>query len=805
MANLNKHVKKLSTSISGLDNLFYNGIQLQPVMRKPKNQSEGQQEYSSEKKEEGTIIVIRGSRGIHKMQLAMQMFQGLTREIREQIQCEWQEDAKFFSLNKSNDNLQDMYLDLLISKEINKAVRESQANTEKWRYQLLSKHLFNINCEFRENTRKESWKYVPLDFHAFIDKYICDRTIYYNSRTNALHFRREEEGDDNDNILYERLYDKLKDYADKKDWPVGMEDMEKDFFNVVFNEHETSHEDEPYYAETALQKFHKILSVLENVDSGSSNGCPCIVIDGFSLFSNAELESLPLNHLIKTLRKRALISILVFDDRCNNISYDADIVIDMRRSTDEACEYTFHELQISKSVFQPTVLGWHQYKLRPHGIEVFPSIHRLMQRRNYLSYIADNTFQSIMDESYQEFLRAVKKVYQKNDYSYDEYEKGFTDRRDWLLKEMYAQQVNNSNNNYKPADAPKKVLDEVLFGKSPDFVFYSQENKRWKCHKDITALIGNPNSFKRVIANAGIFNAARRGEHTLIILFDKEESDMCRQIICPAFYHGNLGENLCWMPCTESKRDIDNHQMGCKDCVDSRKCKLQTECSKCYKYIHFLGLRMGCLSTDELFFILDDLLSSKIEDKAMFSHIVIDDLQKVDFSFPFLKDTKLFLPALITLFRRHNVSAKILSDKVASLTIPLCSLADNVVCIKREEDDDNSMTMYIERNSTHAVPSQIYRYKIEKVQDIFLCNSNKEEGLCVHAPILSESNKDKIKTTDEHISETKSNYSKSIGSIKCKEIGSMKEYWRSKYGIVAEYPHSVDMRSVEHDKGSENE
>lgn len=798
MANKNNYVNKLKTGISGLDNLFYNGIQLQPIMGKKESApSASQQEGALKQKSEGIIIVIRGSRGIHKMQLAMQMFQGLTREIYGKIQVNETKPPKFFSLNKSNDNLQDMYLDLLMGKEINKAVRESISGRIRWSNQILSSHLFDINTNFRDRTSAESWQYVPSDFLEHIDKYVCNRSIYYNSRTNALHFRREEEGDDNNNILFERASNELVEYAKKEDWPSEMEDMKKDFFEVVFNEHEKSENDEAYYAETALQKFHKILYVLENVKTKEFPATPSVVIDGFSLFSNDELRTLPLNHLIKTLRKMSLVSMLVFDDRCDNISYDADIVIDMRRSTDAASEYTFHELQISKSVFQPTVLGWHQYKLRPHGIEVFPSLHRVMQRRNYLSYIADNTTQSIMDESYEEYLRSVKKVYEKKDYSYREYSDGLEDRKDWLLKEMYARNIDNINSGYNPPDT-STILDDVLFGKAPGFILGEQENKRWKCHKDITAIIGNPNSFKRVIANAGIFDAARRGEHTLIILFDKEESDMCRQIVCPAFYHEALGEKDEWMPCKAVKKNKVHHQQSCRVCKDNYHCKLKKECANCYKNIHFLGLRMGCLSADELFFILDDLLSLTKNSKQVFSHIVIDDLQKVDYSFPFLKDTTLFLPALITLFRRHNVSAKILSDKMASLTTPLCSMADNVVCIKREEDDINSMTMYIERNSTHLVPSQIYRYKIDSVPDIFQCNKDGEKGLFIKEQSIGKNPKDKVNPNSE---DTK--YSSACGHISYCAIGSMKEYWRTKYGILQEEDHSIDKHEGKVKNGNE--
>ena len=204
MANKNNYVNKLRTGISGLDNLFYNGIQLQPIMGQTDNvSSDTPNEGLSKKKSEGIIIVVRGSRGIHKMQLAMQMFQGLTREIREQIKDNWSENPKFFSLNKSNDNLQDMYLDLLIGKEINKAVRESISGSNTWSNQLLSNHLFRIIENYRDRTCAESWQYIPPHVLDHIDKYLCNRSIYYNSRTNALHFRREGEGDDNNNILFE--------------------------------------------------------------------------------------------------------------------------------------------------------------------------------------------------------------------------------------------------------------------------------------------------------------------------------------------------------------------------------------------------------------------------------------------------------------------------------------------------------------------------------------------------------------------------------------------------------------------------
>lgn len=71
-----------------------------------------------------------------------------------------------------------------------------------------------------------------------------------------------------------------------------------------------------------------------------------------------------------------------------------------------------------------------------------------------------------------------------------------------------------------------------------------------------------------------------------------------------------------------------------------------------------------------------------INQKKKVSRIVIDDLQKIDYSFLLLKDEHLFLTALVTLCRENDVELKILCDKKAGFIKELCSLADNVVCIE---------------------------------------------------------------------------------------------------------------------------
>lgn len=561
-------------------------------------------------------------------------------------------------------------------------------------------------------------------------------------------------GDDNENILFPRRYDVLSEYCKKKEeWPTCMDEIKEDFFNVGFNGLNNNGKQkavadmyvEPYYSETALQKFQNILSYLEEMDGIS----PCIVIDGFAQFQDEELKRVPVSHLFKLLRRQSFFLILIFDERGKDISCNADIIIDMRQGHEEANHYTFYELQITKSTYQTTVLGWHQYKERPYGIEVFPSVHRLLQRRDYLSFVLSNTHQSIVDESYEEYLRSIKRWgyadKEAENLDYEKFRSEKSRRQNCLLQEMYARQMERmlpDENTVPECEVGKNMLEEVLLENPIEPKCKWLEVKKWKSHNDITALIGNPNSYKRLLANAATFNAARKGEHTLIILFDKEEGDVCRQTVCPGFrsegpchitIDGQPQEDYLldnWMPCAQpiNEEKITSYRTCDESCHDRKRCMLAVECTKCYEYIHFFGIRMGCISADELFSVIKEQLETKFENGELFKRVVIDDLQKVDFSFPLLKNNQLFLSALITLFREYNVKAQILCDKRAMLALPLCSMADNVVCMRREEEDVDKVTIYIERNSEHVEPSGIYRYTVKNIERMFKCSSNAKKN-----------------------------------------------------------------------------
>lgn len=65
---------------------------------------------------------------------------------------------------------------------------------------------------------------------------------------------------------------------------------------------------------------------------------------------------------------------------------------------------------------------------------------------------------------------------------------------------------------------------------------------------------------------------------------------------------------------------------------------------------------------------------------------------------------------------------KILCDKRAALVNELCSLADNIICIQREEKDVNRMTCYIERCTHNLSPSEVFKMDIHDIETCFHCN-----------------------------------------------------------------------------------
>ena len=111
-------VGKISTGIQGLDKMLLGGLQL-PLINPEEDIS------SSEK---GIIIVLKGDRGTDKTLFAMQMMHGIAKSLNN-LEFKPQVPA-FYSLDKNTDQMNDMLLDFIISKCIDRMVRTSSLNND---------------------------------------------------------------------------------------------------------------------------------------------------------------------------------------------------------------------------------------------------------------------------------------------------------------------------------------------------------------------------------------------------------------------------------------------------------------------------------------------------------------------------------------------------------------------------------------------------------------------------------------------------------------------------------------------------
>lgn len=139
---------------------------------------------------------------------------------------------------------------------------------------------------------------------------------------------------------------------------------------------------------TLSHTFSKIFSHMHKgaEDDTKNKSMPsfCLVIDELTKISDSYLRSFELTFLEHILRKSTLVTIIVIDDLYKKLKISADILIELGCIENDKENNTSYALRICKSVFQMCAYGWHEYKKRGYGLEVYPSSHLLLQQKCYL-------------------------------------------------------------------------------------------------------------------------------------------------------------------------------------------------------------------------------------------------------------------------------------------------------------------------------------------------------------------------------------------------------------------------------------
>lgn len=664
--------EKISTDITGLDRLLFGGIQLQSVKF---NDSE-----NIESEINGLSVVIYGESGTSRALFAMQLLHGLTKYLNRLQATDNSEGGftlaspVFYSPGKSACNLSDMLLDTIISKCVNCIIEDNIKKENTWSGCKFSSAIFHVD---------EKDKFLQLDCSK-LDQYIGEEAVIYNNRTNALHLTAAhhpsniKSTNDSTNLIAYRRYDKIKDYSDSRSIK-ALGNLAEEFFDIEIY-------DKSYCNIDRLRNFKfPVMS--------KSTFISCSVIDGYRGKDN---------DFIKYLRNKSLVTIFVMDTYKENEDLNPDLLIEMRCHEDKENEYMLHQLCIRKSVLQSTALGWHQYKKRDYGIEIYPSTHVTLQRRRHMPKALLRGYSDVLTDTFQQYVD--RNYYVKNDNMASAYSDYICDKDNsrWRrLKRIYQ----TLQEDLLASGVLKEILIEPQFGENllnPD---ENNEEPRGK----VTAIIGESNTYKRYLSLGSTFSVACRREHTLNVLLDQEYYTMRKRMVCPTWaFHSSSNHISC---------KTDN-LMDCRTC---NKCKLPN-CQSCYPFIHFWDLRMGYITSEEFFYYLIrqiNIFSGKdFNGQDRLKRIVIDDIQKIDYSFPLLRRDSLFLTTLISICKDYEIDLFILCDKKATLATELRSMADNVICAERIKKE---CRLYIERFGGYNSPSHIFGCRIENIDQLFYC------------------------------------------------------------------------------------
>lgn len=184
---------KLATGIRGLDKLLYDGINV--------NIADG---------DNNILIVIKGDvEENDKTLLGMQILYGLAQSI-ESIKGEYDKfenlvnQPVMYSTYYKTGMLQELFLDYFISSGIQEILRKKASKDND--VVLSSNKYASLLFDCEEIKCKPITPYHNIPFTVIedkVDSLIGDGIVYYNNRTNSLHFKVED-NDTKYNLIYER-------------------------------------------------------------------------------------------------------------------------------------------------------------------------------------------------------------------------------------------------------------------------------------------------------------------------------------------------------------------------------------------------------------------------------------------------------------------------------------------------------------------------------------------------------------------------------------------------------------------------
>lgn len=197
---------------------------------------------------------------------------------------------------------------------------------------------------------------------------------YSGEQTKTDILRRAREILENAEIIKNKVEKTKKDKKEVVDGFIKMIDISS--YIADLNNDISKNRAEPY--KSSFDVYNWVDDRIQEIGELEKNLKLVTVLDCMNLLYKEEREMIQVERLMENMRRCCCLGILILDSSSEERPFQefmADIVIEMKGTRDNVANYLLHKLSITKTRYQETALGWHQYKNGKEGITVYPSIH----------------------------------------------------------------------------------------------------------------------------------------------------------------------------------------------------------------------------------------------------------------------------------------------------------------------------------------------------------------------------------------------------------------------------------------------
>lgn len=402
MANLaNNNEKKLSTGIDGLDSLLYGGIHLESNEYQEDNKcNENPDNKSKDNKDKGLLVLTRGKHGVNKVHLAMQMCEGLHLGMESGFL-----PHQIISIQGAN---KDKVKKDILFVSLNK-------NTDRLRDTYIGFYLQRLINDFRVG------KLNRTDFKDRLKSFYCKKDNEKNiSRMICCEYKRSNpiqiedgviDGIEKGIVFYdERIHGlclKSVEGNTPELYTLDMGETAKKM-NIAFIGRREPELHEDAVKNDTLTTFERMIYSLKKLKERRMKSFNCVMVDGLSRMTEAEVAKCDFSLLTDMLRDICKVGVITADEKLPPTGIEVDIVIEMEIHEEHHPECVQNALKISKCLYQKHVYGWHSYKMRRTGIDVIPSIHFQMNSRFHMDDAVQDACFGIEDIPYRCWINESK-------------------------------------------------------------------------------------------------------------------------------------------------------------------------------------------------------------------------------------------------------------------------------------------------------------------------------------------------------------------------------------------------------------